>query len=146
VGQIKRLNPVVIDTNVIISALLFGGAPAKLMALWKSRKISPHVSRQIIDEYLRVFAYPKFQLSAEDIHYILHQEILPWFEIVSGKMKSHPVIILDDPSDDMFIRCAEAANVKTVISGDYHLLSMKNYGSIDVVSPASFLKTIGKQM
>lgn len=139
-GQIKGINPVVIDTNVIISAFLFGGIPAKLIALWKSKKIRPHASRQIIDEYLRVLAYPKFKLSTEEIHYILHQEILAWFEIVSVKMTSLPVIIPKDPSDDIFIRCAEAAKIKTIISGDQHLLSMEHYGDIEVVSPVSFLQ------
>ncbi len=141
-GQIKRINPVVIDTNVIISAILFGGIPAKLIALWKSKKISPHASRPIVDEYLRVLAYPKFELSPEEIHYILHQEILAWFEIVPVKTASLPVIITKDPSDEIFIRCAEAAKIKTIISGDQHLLSMKHYGDIEVVTLASFLETI----
>jgi len=142
VGQVKRVIPVVIDTNVVISALFFGGTPGKLIPLWKSKKIRPHISRPIIDEYLRVLAYPKFQLSANEIHYILHQEILPWFEIVTVKTVPGPAIVSSDPSDDIFIRCAETAKVKTVISGDRHLLSMKSYVGIEFVSPAAFLKTI----
>ena len=137
-GQIKTVASVVIDTNVVISALLFGGTPGRLIALWKTKRIIPHLSKPIIDEYLRVLAYPKFQLSADEIHYLLHQEILPWFEIVTHP--AGPLIITADPSDDMFIRCAEAAKAKTLISGDRHLLSLKSYGDITILSPGSFLK------
>jgi putative PIN family toxin of toxin-antitoxin system len=137
VGQIERIIPVVIDTNVVISALLFGGTPGNLLPLWKSNRIRPYVSKKIIDEYLRVLAYPKFQLSADDIHYILRQEVLPWFEVVA--CEASPAIISADQSDDMFIRCAEAAKVRTIISGDKHLLSLKLYGDIIVVSPSFFL-------
>jgi putative PIN family toxin of toxin-antitoxin system len=142
VGQIKTVVPVVIDTNVLISALLFRGTPGELIPLWKSKRIIPHLSKQIFDEYLRVLAYPKFQLSPDEIHFLLHQEILPWFETVS-----HPagtVIIAADPSDDIFIRCAEAARVKTIISGDRHLLSIKSYGNIEILSPVSFLHNFEK--
>ncbi len=137
-GQIERIIPVVIDTNVVISALLFGGTPGNLLPLWKSNRIRSYVSKKIIDEYLRVLAYPKFQLSADDIHYILHQELLPWFEVVA--CEAGPAILSADPSDDMFIHCAEAAKVRTIISGDKHLLSLKSHGDITVVSPSSFLK------
>ena len=60
-----------------------------------------------MDEYLRVLAYPRFQLSEEEIHYLLHQEILPWFETVETNNTPQSVIISNDPSDDNFIRCAE---------------------------------------
>jgi len=57
---------VVVDTNVLVSALLFGGKPEKLMPLWQRGTIRPLASKEIIDEYLRVLTYPKFKLSEED--------------------------------------------------------------------------------
>ena len=60
-GQEKVID-IVIDTNVIISALLFGGGPGKLIELWKKGFIRPLLSAEIITEYLRVLAYPKFKV------------------------------------------------------------------------------------
>jgi predicted nucleic acid-binding protein len=62
---------------------------------------------------------------------------LPHFEIV--RAKAGPVIVRDDPEDDKFIRCAEAGKAKIIISGDQHLLRLKQYRAIKVVTPARFL-------
>jgi putative PIN family toxin of toxin-antitoxin system len=135
-GQVK-VTRVVIDTNVVISAFLFEGGPGELVPLWKSGRINPLASREIIDEYLRVLTYPKFRLTPEEIDFILYQEILPHFEIV--RAEPVPVIVRDDPSDDKFIRCAKAGKAKRIISGDRHLLRLKQYQTIKILTPAQFL-------
>lgn len=135
--QVKR---VVIDTNVVISAFLFGGKPGGLIPLWKSGRIQPLVSKEIVDEYLRVLTYPKFSLAPEEINFILYHEILPHFEIV--RAKPGRVIIRDDPSDDKFIRCAEAGKAETVISGDQHLIDLGSYGKVKIVTPSEFLANL----
>ncbi len=129
---------VVIDTNVVISALLFGGIPGILIELWKNGRIKPLISREIIDEYLKVLTYPKFSLSEEEINYILYREILPFFEVISVKHK--PPIIKEDPSDDIFIQCAQTGKVRVIISGDQHLLSLTSYKEIKILSPSQFLE------
>ncbi len=141
-GEVK-VKRVVIDTNVVISALLFGGEPAELIALWKSGRIEPLASKQILEEYLRVLAYPKFKLSREELDFVLYHEILPHFEIVTAKPGR--VIVRDDPSDDKFIRCAQAGKAKIIISGDQHLTSLKSYGAIKIVTPYQFLKGLNRQ-
>jgi putative PIN family toxin of toxin-antitoxin system len=135
VGEIKVVK-VVIDTNVLISALLFGGVPGRLLTLWKTKRIQPVVSQAMIDEYLRVLAYPKFQLSQGEIEYLLYQEILPWFETIV--VSQGGAFVQADPSDDKFIWCAEAGEVDWIISGDDHLLGLQ-YNRIPIVTPASFL-------
>jgi hypothetical protein len=137
--QEKMIN-IVIDTNVVISALLFGGTPGKLTELWKKGLIRPLLSAEIMTEYLRVLAYPKFKLSEEEINYIIHQEILPFFKVV--KSIPGPSIIKKDPDDDKFIQCAEAGNAKTIISGDQHLLALKSYHGITILTPTQFLEEI----
>lgn len=131
---------VVIDTNVIISALLFGGIPAKLIALWQDGSIKPAASKEIIDEYLRVLAYPKFQLSEEEIQFLLYQEILPYFDVIVAQ--TGPRIIKKDPADDKFIRCALAANAKFIISGDQHLLALKEYQKTKILPPTEFFSIL----
>ena len=136
-GKVE-ITRVVIDTNVVVSALLFGGVPGKLVPLWKTGRIRVLASKEMIEEYLKVLAYPKFELSEEEINYLLYQEILPYFEIV--KTKPGSVIVEEDPSDDMFILCAEAGKANTIISGDQHLLDLKSYGKIKILTSSQFLK------
>jgi putative PIN family toxin of toxin-antitoxin system len=128
----------VIDTNVVISAILFGGGPGKLIDLWKKGHITPLITEEIMAEYIRVLAYPKFELSEEEINYIIHQEILPFFKVV--KSVSGPAIIKKDPDDDKFIQCAEVGNAKIIISGDRHLLALKSHHGIKILTPAQFFK------
>jgi putative PIN family toxin of toxin-antitoxin system len=138
-GKVK-VKRVVIDTNVVISALLFGGEPGELIPLWKSGRIKPLASKEMVEEYLQVVTYPKFGLTPEEINFLLYQEIVPYFEIV--KAKPGRVIVGDDPADDKFIRCAEAGRAKTIISGDQHLLRLKSFGAISILTPVRFLKEV----
>ena len=120
-GKIQVV-PVVIDTNVVVSALLFGGVPNEIAVLWKTGIIQPKASKEILDEYIRVLAFPKFDLTEEEINFLLYHEILAYFDVLA--VKSGEPIVKDDPSDDKFIRCARAAKARIIISGDQHLLKL----------------------
>ena len=132
------IKKIVIDTNVIVSALLFGGKPGELIPLWENGRFEPIVSREIIDEYVRVLAYPKFELTEKEIRYLVYQQLLPYFHVV--KTYTGQVIVQKDPSVDKFIRCALAGNAKVIVSGNIHLLSLKVYQDILILSPAQILK------
>ncbi|RLB99953.1 MAG: putative toxin-antitoxin system toxin component, PIN family [Deltaproteobacteria bacterium] len=132
-----EMRKVVIDTNVIVSALLFGGKPGELIPLWENGRVEPIVSREIIDEYVRVLAYPKFELTEKEIRYLVYQQLLPYFHVV--KTYTGQVIVQKDPSDDKFIRCALAGNAKVIVSGDIHLLSLKVYQDIHMLTPSQFI-------
>jgi len=127
---------IVIDTNVVISAILFGGVPGKLIDLWKTGRMVPLITEEIMTEYIRVLAYPKFKLSEEEINYIIHKEILPFFKVVKSVQGSP--IIKKDPDDDKFIQCAEAGKAKIIISGDRHLLALKSHNNIKIHTPTQF--------
>ena len=128
---------VVLDTNVTVSGLLFGGTPGRLMDLWKVGSIRPVMSGEILDELLRVLAYPKFELSEQEISYLLDVELLPYAETID--VRPGPTLIAKDPSDDMFLRCALAAGARYILSGDRHLLDLQSYRRIRILSPAEFL-------
>ena len=142
-GAIEMI-PVVIDTNVFVSALLFGGTPGKLIALWKSGKIQPHLTSEILAEILRVLAYPKFQLTENEIQYLLYVETLPFCTVVAGKSGS--AIIKEDPSDDMFLRCCEVVMARALISGDNHLLKLNSHRNTLILTPSRFLKEFHEEL
>jgi len=131
---------VVINTNIVISALLFGRELEPIVDLWKRRKIIPFASKEIIDEYLRVLTYPRFKLVPKEIEFLLFQEIVPFFDII--QVDSGKTIVKSDPSDDKFIYCAEAAGADFIISGDQHLLKLRQYGKTKIITAKQFLSKI----
>ena len=127
----------VLDTNAVVSALLFGGISSELVSLWQNGSIALLLSREILDEYLRVFSYPKFGLAEEEIKELIQEEILPYAEVVKPKRRLR--VVKRDPSDDKFIDCAVAGKARIIISGDKDLLSLGSYRQIRILSPAQFL-------
>lgn len=115
---------VVLDTNVVVSGLLFGKRPGELVSLWKKGHMLPLCSKPMVQEILRVLAYPKFQLSEREIQSLLFQEILPCFETVP--FEPGKAYVRDDPADDKFIWCALSGQAEAIVSGDTHLLSLPN--------------------
>ena len=132
---------VVLDTNVIISGLLWKGPTKALFDLVDRKLLTVCLTPGIIGEIERVCAYPKFakQLTSagiqsnEIISYLLEHSLLYQDE--------HLVrVVKDDPSDDMFINAAIVSGSKWIISGDKHLLEIKKFNSIHIVSPSVFLR------
>ena len=128
---------VVLDTNVLVSALLFAGVSSKLVPLWQTRAIVAIVSRSILEEYLRVLSYPKFKLAEAEIKDLIQEEVLPYVEVVTPRRQLR--VVKRDPSDDKFVECAVAGKAKVIISGDKDLLSVGSYRKILIQTPAQFL-------
>ena len=132
---------VVLDTNAVVSALLFSGISSKLVPLWQMGLITPLISREILDEYLRALSYPKFELSEKEIKELIQEEILPYAEVVKPKRRLR--VVRRDPSDNKFLECAVAGKAGVIISGDKDLLSLGRYRQIRIQSPAQFLADHG---
>lgn len=128
----------VLDTNVVISAVLFSGPPSQLVPAWQSSRLRPIVSAPILDEYIRVLAYPKFELTPAEIRSVIEEELLPFIESV--KAPDTPIPELRDPDDAKFISCAVTAGVRWIVSGDDDLLSLHHIKSVEVVSVTTFLQ------
>ncbi len=128
---------VVLDTNVVVSALLFTGVSSTLVPLWQGGTITALVSRSILEEYLRVVCYPKFKLSETDVKGLIEEEALPYVEVVSSRKRLR--VVERDPSDNKFVECAVSGNARVILSGDKDLLSIAHYRKIVIQSPAQFL-------
>lgn len=135
-GQVQ-MTRIVLDTNVLVSGLLFGGVPGEIVTLWQKGKVRPLCSKEIVEEYLRVLAYPKFHLTESEIDRILSHEILSYFEVIAVKAGKPMVAV--DPADDKFIWCALQGRAQAIVSGDENLLKL-NHSPVPVLSAADFLK------
>lgn len=131
---------VVLDTNTVVSAVLFSGVASRLVPLWQAGEIVPLVSRAILEEYLRVLAYPKFRLADEDVRGLIEEEVLPFFQpvIVSRRLR----VVERDPEDDKFIECAVAGGAAFVVSADRGLLSLGSYRRIAILPVGRFPQEI----
>ena len=133
----KKIERAVFDRNVPVPAIFFIGAPGGPIPLRKEKSVEPLCSKAIIDEYLRVPAYPKFKLTDTGIDRLLTVAILPWFHPVT--LQEGSPYIKNDPPDDIFTGCAAAGKADEVISGDNYLLKIKN-PLVPVLSVTGFLE------
>lgn len=129
---------IVVDTNVLVSGLLFGGVPGRIIDLGRQGRLRIVATRDILFEYLRVLAYPKFKLTKTEIRGLLDEVILPLVDAV--RVDAVPAVIGTDPSDDKFLAAAAAGSADAVVSGDRHLLALKTYRGIPIETAADFLK------
>ena len=142
-GGTKAVIRAVLDTNIIVSALLFSGAPSQLVPAWQAGRLKPVLSADILDEYLRVLAYPKFKLTDTEIRSLIENDLLPFVETVRPKPVTVPA--LRDSDDLKFIACAKQAAVRWLVSGDDDLLSLNKVGTTEIVSVTTFLKLLKRR-
>ena len=127
---------VVLDTNVYISAILFGGKCEEILRLAGLASFELNISKSIILELRGIlekkFRWPKKQVS-ETITYIknITTEVKPGIKVS---------IIRNDPSDNKILECALSARAEYIVTGDKHLLDIKNYKEINILNPADFLR------
>lgn len=138
-GAEKGLSRVVLDTNVLVSALLFGGRLEPICRAWRTGRIRPVLSKETADELVRVLAYPKFRLTREEISALLERELLPYVEVVDVPEDARTWC--RDPADDKFIRCALAARCRYLVSGDEDLIALREVDRVRIVTPDRFLRT-----
>ena len=135
---------VVLDTNVILSGLLFGGRLEGLHRTWRAGRFRIILSRETADELLRVMAYPKFRLTQAEIAFLFDTELLLFADVVELPASKSEQRWSLDPEDDKFIRCAQAGKCVRLITGDDDLLSLKRVGKVAILSPAEFLGVLGE--
>ncbi len=127
----------VIDTNVIVSAAKStDGNPAQIFEMLLLEEISNYTTKEIEEEIKEVLARPRIKLSLLEQGFILNN-----FEKSSTKIQtsSRFDIIKDDPDDNKFLECAVDGKADYIISGDNHLLKLKEFKGIRIVTPAKFI-------
>lgn len=126
---------VVFDTNVYISALMFGGPPGSLLDLALLQSFLVIISPPLLDELdekLRL----KFEVPAEDTA-IIRAKLESIAKIVSPDMVLH--VIADDPDDNRVLECAIEGSADYIVTGDRHLLKLGSYEAISIVTVRQFL-------
>ena len=133
---------VVIDTNVLVSALVFSqGKVAALRLAWQASHFQPLVSKATTTELIRVFAYPKFKLTPKDQEELL-ADYLPFCDTVRMPSKLPPVPPCRDPFDLPFLHLAVVGGANYLVTGDRDLLSLADEFVCPIVTVDYFLSVL----
>ncbi len=127
---------VVLDTNVVMSAVFFRGQPLKVLEAWRNRRIELVVSEDILSEYDEIAVRLSERYANVDFR--------PWLDLIREYATMIDVSapypqVCEDPDDDAFVACALKANAKVICSGDRHLLAVDGYEGLEVLAPGRFV-------
>jgi putative PIN family toxin of toxin-antitoxin system len=130
---------VVVDTNVLIFGVFFGGAPARVLEAWRDQKIELVVSPEILEEYRRVGGKLEQQFDGISLGPFLalvvtHSKIVEPFPLKRQ--------ISRDVDDHKFIACAVVEGCRYIISGDKDLLDLGTFRKIRIVAPREFIDRV----
>jgi putative PIN family toxin of toxin-antitoxin system len=137
-GMTKEGLKVVLDTNVLISALICVGGLSRIVNLWKNGTIIPVFTRNTFGEFRQALDYPKFSLTNAEISAIFEEEILPYFDVAEtgNNIKG----VFRDPQNDKFIARDVAGRADYIVSDDEDLLVLKKYRQGKILSASEFLR------
>jgi putative PIN family toxin of toxin-antitoxin system len=127
---------VVLDTNILVSALGWRGAPHQIVRSCLDHRHELLLSPDLLEEVERVLHYPKFSFSSAEITDYLAL-LMEAAEMVSPDFRL--AVIEADPTDDRILECALAGGAEVIVSGDGHILSLKNFEGIPILRPQEFL-------
>lgn len=132
----------VLDTNVVLSALVFSsGSTARLRTAWQSGQYVPLVSTATTRELMRVLTYPKFHLDAAAQQELL-ADYLPYARVVSIPEPPPVVPACRDVFDLPFLHLAATGRADVLVTGDADLLALARQVRYPIQSPEAFLQTL----
>jgi putative PIN family toxin of toxin-antitoxin system len=132
---------VVLDTNIVLSALIFNGKTAVLRQKWQANLFMPLVSKATITELIKVLTYPKFKLTREEQEELL-SDYLPFCETVTIPEKLPPIPTCRDTFDQPFLVLAKVAAADFLVTGDLDLLALKDDFSCPILTVNDFIGII----
>jgi uncharacterized protein len=135
------LKKVVLDTNALISGLLWDGNEATIIEKAEKKEIQLLISPKILKELEGVLKREKFTKRLDDKEYTVEKAVTK-IALIATLIEPDINIneIKEDPDDNRVLECAVYAKVDFIISGDNHLLSLKRYSGIDIITASEFIK------
>ena len=131
---------IVLDTNTVISALLWGGKPGRVLNAVYSHHAKLCASPFLLREFSRTLAKRKFEERLNVLqasHAALENHYQKLVAVIEPEFV--PEVILSHPPDNHILACALKAKADVIVSGDAHLKALKSYMGIPIVNSAGFL-------
>ena len=130
---------IVLDTNVIVSAFGWKGAPRIIFQKCIIGHLNLYLSPPLLLEIRRVLSYPKFHFNIDEIDEFF-SIVIETAEIVEPELTIN--LISQDLSDNRVLECAVTADCEFIVSGDKHLLELKEFGDIKILTPDELIKLL----
>ena len=132
---------IVFDTNIIVSSAL-GGALELILDKWAEDAFTVLVTSDILAEYFEVLNRPKFRLKQATLDRIIRYS----YQFAEFVVPEERIQFVEaDSKDDKFLEAAIAGGADYIVSGDTHLLELKEFRSIPILSARVFLdRLMGK--
>lgn len=133
----------VLDTNIVISGFLWRKAPRQLIDAAVEGSIELVTSAPLIDELRRVISRPKFARKLAERGVSINS-LVERYARLAVMVKPAQILrtVISDADDDSVLACALAAQVDLIVSGDAHLLNLKRYHGMRILSPAHALAAV----
>lgn len=133
----------VLDTNVVVSALLWGGTPRLLFEAARDRRVELFTSTPLLAELTDILSRHKFEKKIAASLLTVDQIVDRYATLAAMVRPELTPRIAPDPDDDVVIGTAEAAKADLIVSGDSHLLNLKSYQGISIVTAGSAVVRLG---
>ena len=135
---------VVLDTNVVISGFLWRGAPYHVLKAASNGAFESFVSLELLDELEKALSYKKLLPLLKKSGFTPKQlcNVYETFAQIITPSISRSTIVAADPSDDIVVLTAIGAQAAVIITGNAHLLDLKNYGDTSIATPSDFLRIL----
>jgi len=131
---------IVLDTNILVSAVIAKGKPRDLLRSAIQRRYLLIRSKETIEEFVGVLQRPKFGMTRKEVTKAKNTLLKTGKTI---KVTSRRRVVEEDPDDDIFINTALNGSADYIVSGDPHLLGLSKYKSIKIVTVNDMLETLG---
>ena len=134
---------VTLDTNVLISTTFWYGDSNKIIERVERKEIEMVLSGEIIEEFAKVLEYKDIKEKVKGINIEMNwaiEEIFSLSTIVYPNEKLD--VVKDDPDDNKVLECAKAGNVDFIVTSDNHLLKLKDFEGIRIMTPKEFMTMI----
>ena len=134
----------VVDTNVLISGLLWGGPPNRILKWARDGLVILFACESTIDELKRVIKYKRFAQRLNLLKITPPEAVAYTMNLVTfvPNPSNIPPVISDDPFDKMFLALASENAAHLIISGDHHILDLMEYKSIQILTPSLAVRVI----
>ena len=125
---------IVVDTNVLISGVFFGGFPRKILTSIVNKKITACATTEIINEYEEIIK-EMIERKQGHINKMILSPLINNMEIINPVSS---IKLCRDPDDNKFLECAKDSHAIYIVSGDKDLLVIEKYENIQIVTAKDF--------
>ena len=130
---------IVLDANIFISSFFWGGNPRMIVKRIIAGADELFITNEIMDEIEDVLGRPKFHVEKDQIYYYINST-----EEIGNKITPRKLIKKGsrDISDNVYLECGISSGADYIISGDIHLLELKEYDKIKIVTAKNYLEIV----